>query len=142
MSIVLFDLDNTLSDARHRWPLITQATPDWDAFESECNMDPPILPTIQIARYFDSWNHKVWIWTGRSDNVKGKTIQWLNHHNVPFDQLLMRPHGNHQGTASLKESWLTTIIPKDRVICAYDDDPGIVRMLLNNNVTCYQICRP
>lgn len=140
--IILFDLDNTVADMDHRLPLIDRLEPDWDAFESNCDKDDPIVPTILLMRALHH-QHQVWIWTGRSDAVWGKTTTWLSNYGVPFDQLIMRQYGDQRPTVSIKRNWLNdNPVPKDRVLCAFDDDPNIIKMLNSEQVLAYQVKRP
>lgn len=143
MSIILFDMDNTLSDMDHRLPLINKANPDWDKFEADCDQDELIIPTAEVLIAFHNIGHRIWLWTGRSDNVKGKTLAWLTKHALPYHQLLMRPYGDQSPTEMLKKRWLNdNPVPKDQVLCAFDDDPRIVQMLQDEGVQVFQVKRP
>lgn len=143
MSIILFDVDNTLADMDHRLPLIDGANPDWDAFEADCDQDPLIVPTAEILIAFQNLGHRIWLWTGRSDNVKAKTVHWLQVHALPYHQLLMRPYGDMRPTEKVKREWLNhSPIPKDQVLCCYDDDPRIIKMLQEEGMHAYQVKRP
>lgn len=140
--IILFDLDNTISDMDHRLSLIDRLEPDWDAFEASCDLDYPIHSTILLMRALHH-QHQVWIWTGRSDNVKGKTVKWLTAQGVPYDQLIMRRYGDQRPTVRIKRDWLNdNPVPRDRVLCAFDDDPQIIQMLNSEQVLAYQVKRP
>lgn len=140
--IILFDLDNTISDMDHRLHLIDRLEPDWDAFEAACYLDAPIHSTILTMRSLHH-HHQVWIWTGRSDNVKDRTVQWLVNAGVPYDQLIMRRYGDQRPTVSIKRDWLNdNPVPRERVLCAYDDDPQIIKMLNSEQVLAYQVKRP
>jgi hypothetical protein len=141
-NLVLFDLDNTICDMNHRIHLIDRADPDWDAFEKECKNDPPIESTIRTANAYKSAGLSVWLWTGRSDAVLDDTVDWLKRRGVQYDQLLMRPKGDFTATTRLKRDWLDNApVPRNRVLCAFDDDPNIVRMLLDEGVLVYQVRR-
>lgn len=140
MAIVLFDLDNTIADMDHRLHLIDKADPDWDLFESECDLDTPIWPTIRLMESLAKDGHQVWIWTGRSDAVRDETIAWLRQWHVMYDQLIMRPHADPRPTEKLKKDWLdNNPVPKDRVLCAFDDDERICKMLHKEGLTVYQV---
>jgi FMN phosphatase YigB (HAD superfamily) len=128
--IILFDLDNTLADMDHRLHLINRAEPDWDTFERACIHDSPIPATIKTTQALTHMGLQVWVWTGRSDLVLHETKQWLAAHQVSYIQLLMRPYGDIRPTSSVKLEWLAdSPVPRDRVLCAYDDDPRVVSVL-------------
>lgn len=140
MSIILFDLDNTLSNMDHRLPLIDRDDPDWDAFEADCDQDALIVPTAEVLIAFHNIGHQIWLWTGRSDNVKDKTIAWLTKHALPYRQLIMRPYGDDTPTELLKKRWLNDRpVPRSQVLCAFDDDPRIVKMLKAEGLHTFQV---
>ncbi len=140
--IILVDLDNTIADMDHRLSLIDRLEPDWDAFEADCEFDEIIYPTVLLMRSLHH-QHQVWIWTGRSDNVKDKTVKWLAGAGVPYDQLIMRRYGDQRPTVRIKRDWLNdNPVPRDRVLCAFDDDPQIIQMLNSEQVLAYQVKRP
>lgn len=144
MSIILFDLDGTLADHDHRIQTAFNADdPDWDLFEAECYHDGLILPTAEILIAFQNLKHRIWLWTGRSDNVRTNTERWLTKHALPYHQLIMRPHGTTLDTTDLKRRWLNDApIPKDEVLCAFDDDPSVIAMLQSEGIQSYRVTRP
>ena len=117
---VIFDLDGTLADGKHREWLISDdgaalrvakfGNPKklWDAYFDRCDADDSIFPIIE------TWNalaaeHCLEIWSGRSDRVRDKTVQWLLDHgisSVDFRALRMRPEGDFTEDSALKERWL------------------------------------
>lgn len=144
MSIILFDLDGTLADHDHRLQTAyNAANPDWDLFEAECAHDKLIVPTAEILIAFQNLKHRIWLWTGRSDGVRKQTENWLTTYALPYHQLIMRPHGMPGDTADLKRRWLNHApIPKDEVLCAFDDDPTVIAMLQSEGIQSYQVTRP
>ena len=137
--IVLFDIDGTLADDSNRRPLLARDPPDWSQYAAECDEDPLIYATADTLIAFHNIRYQIWLWTGRSDAVRDQTIQWLSKHALPYNQLLMRPHGDERKAETLKQQWLNTVVPKDLVQCAYDDNPGIIKMLTDNGITAYQV---
>lgn len=141
--IVLFDLDNTIASMDHRLHLLDNDPVDWDAFEAECVNDTPIESTIEILNALHEEGHQCWVWTGRSDGVREQTVKWLADNGVEYYQLLMRPHGLDIPTTELKKRWLDDDpVPRRKVLCAFDDDPRIIKMLRKEGVTSYQVVRP
>lgn len=138
--IILFDLDGTLVNIDHRKHIIDASDPDWDAFEKECIHDSPIEATIMAAQGFIATRKQVWVWTGRSDLVLRETEKQLQVFGVPYHQLLMRPHGDLHTTSELKRGWLNNSpVQRDRVLCAYDDDPYIISMLRAEGLDCFHV---
>lgn len=98
-TVVVFDLDSTLADTRHRqWmiPLIKATNnkgPTWDGYSVACEGDTPIASTVFLARWFNEVNDIV-IVTGRSEAARQLTVNWLLYHSIPFTRLIMRPAGD------------------------------------------------
>lgn len=143
-NIVMFDLDNTIRNMDHRLHYLHRANIDWREFEEQCQYDLPILPTIVLMRALRTAGKQIWIWTGCSDHVRTMTTVWLHRHQVPYDQLLMKPVAMEDTPAlTLKLRWLKDApVPEDRVICAFDDDPSVVKGLRKAGVLVYQVVRP
>lgn len=145
-NIVLFDIDNTLADMDHRLHYLNRDDPNWNEFEDQAHLDTPIMPTIITAQSYKAAGKQVWCWSGRTDRIKGVTEQWLHDHNVPFDQLLLRSQqqAESEPTEMTKLNWLLHgPVPADRVICAFDDDPTVVRVLRDHGgLLVYYVKRP
>jgi len=144
MSIILFDIDGTLADHDHRLQSSYNAdNPDWDLFESECEQDGLIVPTAEVLIAFQNLKHRIWLWTGRSARVRPNTERWLAKYAIPYHQLIMRPYGTPLDTDVLKKRWLNHApIPKDQVLCAYDDDPTVIAMLQSEGIPAFRVVRP
>jgi FMN phosphatase YigB (HAD superfamily) len=144
LNIVLFDIDNTLADMDHRLHYMERETVDWDEFEDQCIYDQPIMSTIIAAQALRALGKQVWCWTGRRERIRSQTEVWLRNNGVPFEQLLMKPTSEETPTELLKLRWLQQgPVPSDRVICAYDDDPQVVKVLREQGkLLVFRVVRP
>jgi len=110
---VIFDLDGTLADIRHRLHFIDndRKVKQWKSFFDECDRDEPIMPVIKTleSMYKTPQNpdyaatsfsklHDIEIWSGRNagknDYVARMTLEWLRRYmpRVVFDYARsMRP---------------------------------------------------
>src|SRR5215203_4392556 len=77
----LFDLDGTLADCTHRLHHIKTSRKNWNAFFAACTKDGPIPHMVELARHL-SKVEKVVFCSGRSDQVRGETEQWLKDHGL------------------------------------------------------------
>lgn len=145
-NIVLFDIDNTLADMDHRIHYMERDVVDWDEFEDQALYDPPIMPTIMTAQAWKAAGKQVWCWSGRTERIRGLTEVWLRTNGVPFEQLLLRTRemAEKEPPETSKLRWLTQgPVPRDRVICAYDDDPSVIKVLRKQgHLHMYQVVRP
>ena len=115
--LYIFDLDGTLALIEHRRHFVEGGKKDWPAFFAACVDDVPNEPAV-IATYRASWKKagaELWIWSGRSDEVRKETEAWLRKHNLVSrapdcfrapESFRMRKAGDHQDDVSLKFGWL------------------------------------
>lgn len=88
---VLFDLDNTISDATHRTHLLPPLNPEstWEAYSGACGDDLPIKGTL-AAMSLHYPHHQVHIISGRSSSVLDMTQAWLEKYDAQYDVLRLR----------------------------------------------------
>lgn len=158
-NIIIFDLDGTLALIDHRRHLVEKRMlqdvngfifadpnwkPDWDKFYDLCDEDSPNIPVIEVYNGFYTSPHTDWIiyiFSGRSETVRGKTTEWLNYNNVfiPEEHLLMRPDKDFTPDEELKKKWLQQIGGPDKVFCVFDDRDKVVAMWRSLGITCFQV---
>lgn len=69
---IVFDLDGTLADCRHRVHFVTGEEKDWDSFYGACIYDEPIKAMVDLFRDLRGTNH-IEIWTGRPERIRRPT---------------------------------------------------------------------
>ena len=144
---VIFDLDGTLADITLRRTLAIDSTDgkmDWDVFFDPKNisLDQPNTPVITMAQLLHSQGYKIVILSGRSARTQDVTIDWLNQHNVPFDDIHMRPTDKKSHFLPdnvLKQNWLFTVLKDDDIFAVFDDRQQVVDMWRNNGLTVFQV---
>ena len=144
--LYIFDLDGTLADCEHRKHLIQGPRPNWDLFFAYCTSDTPILTVITTMDTMLRTDVDVWIWSGRSENVRTETENWLYEntamtHGEIHANTKMRPSGDTTPDEALKESWLNEMDQRDRqrLVAVFDDRNKVVAMWRKRGVTCFQV---
>ncbi len=130
---IIVDIDGTLADCSARLHYITQfkddveATfkADWDAFYENCDKDDAIEPTCTLVQALHAAGWGIILITGRSSMAREKTIEWLADHQIPYDLILMRAHGDHTDDMKLKKAWLHDLREGRIVLPAHMDYPSI-----------------
>lgn len=140
--IVIWDLDGTLADGRHRLHLLPTKdhsnTHSWDEFNLAAGGDSPIWDNIDLMQLTSSSITKNVILTGRSDVSRDITLAWLQQYGVPFDYLFMRPRDDHRRDVEFKEEALRSI-GLDRILCCFDDLPHVAYHLRSLGLTCHLV---
>lgn len=150
--LYIFDLDGTLADAAHRIHHISGDKKDWRAFFAASVDDKPIAPLITTFHALQLAGAECWIWTGRSDEVRAETVDWLKKH-CRFDAskagtflrapelFQMRKAGDHRPDHVIKGEWLAALDPPEynRLTAVFEDRARVVQMWRDAGVTCYQV---
>lgn len=139
MPTVIFDLDGTLADITHRLHYIKNGNRDWDSFFDNCDRDTPVDPICRLLRMISQHAYRIVIVSGRSDIVREKTILWLQENQLPFSQIIMRPHGDHRPDDVVKEEILDKLLSENHdILFAVDDRQRVVDMWRRRGITCLQ----
>ena len=138
--IYIFDLDGTLSDDSHRQHLI--AGGDREAYHAMGAQDPQTV-IAQVARDLWSASAYIEIWTGRTDDNRDRTVEWLSRHGIHYHALRMAPAGDHRDTNTIKGEWLAELAPDDgapwRPVIVFDDRRKCVEWWRRLGVTCLEV---
>lgn len=140
--LYIFDLDGTLALIHHRRHFVENGAKQWDEFHAACVDDKPNWPVINTYLMLVK-TADIYIWSGRSDAVRGETIQWIvnNLGDLWHNNLKMRKAGDHQPDVTLKMGWLEGLssIDSGRLVAAFDDRDRIVQAYRDRGVACFQV---
>jgi len=144
----IFDLDGTLALCHHRQHILdNRANPHrWRDFFKACVDDEPNRSVIHTFHALLRSEGAVAIWSGRSDEVREETEQWLEsrlHVSRQWlrENLRMRPAGDSQPDDTLKGGWMDSIITHEYAgpVAIFDDRQKVVDMWRSRGLTCYQV---
>jgi predicted kinase len=109
---VIFDIDGTLALMGKRGPF------DWDdVYKDSINE----IVSEQLA-FHKSKGRKVLVVTGRDGVCRKITEDWLDLHELDYDEMFMRPKDDYRkDTAIKKEIYINEIKDKYNVLAVYDD---------------------
>lgn len=144
---IIFDLDGTLANLNHRLHLVKGHHKDYDKFFAACTDDTPIVPVCELLRmlyngpideYVDRIP-KVIIVSGRSETARKETEIWLKEHNIPYDDLIMRPAGDYRSDDIVKEEILDGLLREGHeILFTVDDRQRVVDMWRRRGLICLQ----
>lgn len=145
--LYIFDLDGTIALIEHRRHMLEWDTRDkWRHFYAACDEDLPNTPVIDTMERLRHAGADVWFFSGRSDEVRDKTVAWLARHTsfMTWDletALTMRAAGDYTADDVLKRQWLDGMLSDDRkrLVAVFDDRDRVVRMWRDAGVTCFQV---
>src|SRR5712691_6630807 len=93
----IFDIDGTLADITHRLHFIQETPKNWDAFFAACVDDPPIKHVCDLAETLsDHGKHCLVFISGRSDQIRDQTVEWIEQYIEFTPTLYMRKIGDYR----------------------------------------------
>ncbi len=133
--VVIFDIDNCLSDDSWRIRLINWQEPDlqlrYHAYHCGLVLDKPANLHV-----LEQWAEcRIALLTACPVRYRALREAWLREHGVRFDWLLMRNNNDHRKSVAVKRTqylWLTSGeydgVTSADVIAAYDDREDVLDM--------------
>lgn len=141
MNCYIFDLDGTLADLSHRLHHITSTPKNWRAFFSSVLDDAPIEHVVELYHIVNRKKPVVFV-SGRSDECRDATIQWLVKHNftIQANGLYMRTAGDRRPDYLVKYDLLQQLRADGwNPVMAFDDRDQVVQMWRENGIPCAQV---
>lgn len=147
--LYIFDIDGTIALIDHRRVILDDKDDlnRWRRFYAACDQDLPNMPVITVLNSLVLSGAEIWFFSGRSSEVRNKTINWLADH-TPFmswdldgPMLTMRDEGDYTADDDLKRTWLDSMLPEDRnrLVAVFDDRDRVVSMWREMGVACFQV---
>jgi phosphoglycolate phosphatase-like HAD superfamily hydrolase len=140
MRAYLFDLDGTLADCEHRRHHVTNGSKNWAAFFAACIEDAPIPHIVTLAQHLSEADVVIVYVSGRSDECRPATEDWLHRHELPAGPLYMRKKGDHRPDDTIKGELIEQIKADGyEPIMAFDDRNRVVKKLRHIGIPCAQV---
>jgi hypothetical protein len=126
---VICDIDGVLADCTHRLHFILKncEEKDWESFDRLTPYDTPIRPTIHLIRLLYAEGRRIILMTGRGERVRAATETWLQYHDIPYHELIMRSEGDR------RPAWVVKMQKINRenfgphnTFCIFEDEPETV----------------
>lgn len=144
--VYIFDIDGTLSDPEHRKHHIERKPADWPAFLAAVDQDAPIPHMVELAHRLAAHDEGILFVTGRSDDVRDKTLVWLQAqfpHGAKWigsHDIYMRRHGDHRADTIVKSELMDLVIAGGfEPIMVFEDRASVVTMWRERGIPCCQV---
>lgn len=133
---IIVDLDGTLADIAHRRKYVEGKKKDWKNFNKHIIKDDLNQWCAEIIRRMIP-DHHVLLVSGRTDELKGETMEWLKKHGVPYTDLMMRKDKDYRDDTVVKrEIYEAEIKPHYDVLFVIDDRAKVVKMWRDQGLVC------
>lgn len=139
---IIVDLDGTLCDVEHRVHHVKSKPKNWGAFNQAMDQDKPYFWCIELIAAMKARDYKIYFVTGRDENFRKMTTDWLERHNVHYDELHMRRDQDFREDSEVKEEiYINKIEKSSQVLFVVDDRKSVVERWRKLGLTCLQ-CAP
>jgi hypothetical protein len=139
---VIVDIDGTIADNSHRVHHIRKHPKDWKSYEMGVMDDKPHFDIIYILESLETCGAKLLLCTGRMENERDSTINWLKIHYLDFlfDKLYMRSLNDYRSDDVVKKELLDQI-RKDgyNPTIVFEDRQRVVDMWRTEGLRCLQV---
>lgn len=130
----VFDIDGTLALLNGRNPYATDDT----LLNDELNR--PVAHVLSELRWAAEGEFSVILLSGRSEDARAVTEQWLEDKGIVYDKLFMRASGDQRKDDQVKyELFKNNIEPFYNVTAIFDDRDQVVRMWRQIGLPCFQV---
>lgn len=139
MRCYIFDIDGTLADITHRLRHIQKEPKDWRTFFASVSKDMPIGHMLKLAWALRDSPGVAYV-SGRSDECRDETVDWLRLHGAPYGPLYMRKAGDHKPDHELKIELLAQLRADGyEPIMVFDDRSSVVKAWRAAGIPCAQV---
>ena len=143
---VIFDIDGTLANTAHRvkfvdFPEEEKHKRDWKSFFAAQPDDTVIEPMANLAMLYWWSDFNVTLLTGRDEEHRKVTENWLERNSIFYGDLLMRPAGNREDDTTLKVKMLEEHMTEDQrrsIQTIFEDRGRVVKGLRDAG---YHVCQ-
>jgi phosphatidate phosphatase APP1 len=130
---VIVDIDGTLADISHRKHHVAGRRKRWGKFFREMDKDLPIPEVAAKVRQL-SQDHTIILVSGRPEDYREVTEEWLRRHKIPYQQLFLRRSGDFRADDIVKQEILDRHLRKEDIKLVIDDRPRVIRMWRANGL--------
>ena len=110
---VVMDIDGTLANCGHRVHHVNGSKKDWKAFMAALSEDPVIPQTQHLNALLNeqavTGGMPIFLCSGRSEDERFTTEEWLTKHVIGYDKMYMRKGGDYRADYIIKRELLDEI---------------------------------
>ncbi len=135
---VIVDIDGTLADVQHRLHHIKgPGKKNWNKFFREMPHDKPVEIVVRWVNNLAPEYSAILI-TGRPEEYRAQTEDWLKKQGVKYSKLYMRRSGDHRPDTIVKQELLDRV-GRDKVAFVIDDRPPVCDMYRGCGMRVFQV---
>ena len=138
--IVIFDIDGTLADVSERIHHVKKKPKNWNAFFQGMAQDKAIQSMVRLCNILYASGIKILLCSGRNEEHRPQTVQWLAQQGVNYHDLILRRDGDMRSDTVVKREMLAGI-DRSKILFVVEDRSRVVEMWRSEGLVCLQ-CAP
>ena len=138
--IVIFDIDGTLADVSERIHHVKKKPKNWNAFFQGIGQDKAIHAMVCLCNILYEAGIKILLCSGRNEEHRSQTVQWLAQQGVNYHELILRRDGDMRSDMIVKREMLAGI-ERSKILFVVEDRSRVVEMWRSEGLVCLQ-CAP
>jgi hypothetical protein len=138
--IVIFDIDGTLADVSERIHHVKKKPKNWNAFFQGMAQDKAIHSMVRLCNVLYASGIKILLCSGRNEEHRPQTVQWLAQQEVNYHELILRCDGDMRNDTVVKREMLAGI-DRSKILFVVEDRSRVVEMWRSEGLVCLQ-CAP
>jgi hypothetical protein len=138
----IFDLDGTICNVHHRKQYVATKPRNWDAWNKGLVNDTPHLAVQKVFQALrNDCEVDLIIVSGRSDDYKEQTVQWLTDNQIFYDEIYMRKYEDHRDDCIVKGEIADEIQKTHNIIGVFDDRQRVVNMWIQRGIFVFDVAQ-
>lgn len=121
MKVVVCDLDGGIANTKHRDRLMHEKR--WDEYNKACRDDTPVRSIIATLNGLAIQGYVIVLLSGRSNEVRKLTKEWLLENGVAYHHLLMRPADNRKPNDRFKMDLINAFLAESGATLEFVIEP-------------------
>ena len=138
--LVIVDIDGTLADVSERVHHVRKKPKDWKAFFQGMAQDKAIYAMVRLCNILYASGIEIVLCSGRSEQHRAETVQWLTQKGVNYHKLLLRRDGDRRSDVVVKREMLA-VLDTNKILFVVEDRSRVVEMWRKEGLVCLQ-CAP
>jgi phosphoglycolate phosphatase-like HAD superfamily hydrolase len=138
--MVIFDIDGTLADVSERIHHVWKKPKNWNAFFQGMAQDKAIHSMVRLCNILYASGIHIILCSGRSEEHRQQTIDWLAKQGVNYHDLLLRKDNDRRTDSVVKREMLANL-DKTKILFVVEDRSRVVEMWRSEGLVCLQ-CAP
>lgn len=134
-----FDLDGTICDVRHRRQYVATKPRNWDAWNQGLSNDIPNPAVELVYKSLCNTDVDLFFVSGRSDDYRPQTEEWLHCHGFKWNHLYMRKYKDVRDDAIVKGEIADEILKTHNILGVFDDRQRVVNMWIERGIWVFDV---